>query len=1512
MRNKKLRTLSILLALVMVLGTVPVQALSVDSNTEPSAPTGLMMELSSEPLGVEAEYPSLSWVVNDADQDEIQTAYRILVATSEEKLVEGQTDIWDSGKVLSEENTNVRYGGEALPADGIYCWTVKTWDKDDTESPYAQPQFFTTAVKENWDADAIWYDLDAETNTEALDAPALFKQAGLTDYTLETSFVVSETALGFVIRKPTNTTKEDSGYLVQVRVGSGDSVILKTQDLTGAGDTEEVTSNQCGVSITAGTTYRLKISAMGKELKVWINDTLITTRSDVLAEPAGTFGIRCGWSESGYVDDMIITAADGRVYLQTDFSGNSRSVFANGGTVSDGHLKVSRSEKLYHVVAENTDPGALMDYILECDFSVSTTALGFILRKTTLNNTDNGYLIQLRLGSGGSAILKTQDLSNVVPNEEITAEQCGIAIEAGKTYRLKVSAIGSELKVWVNDILLTTRPDFFQNAVGTFGIRCGGTESGYVDNIRITRADGTVYMSNTFDGFNPFSGGGKVSGGKLALSVGEKIYYLKHSAEVDPKGEAVFLRKEFSANKPVEKAIVSAIGKSGAETHQYVFKMYLNGQFAGLGSPRTYQYADNVYNTFDVTPLIQQGENCIGVTAYALSDQRFQARLKLFYTDGTTEVVSTDETWTAMDGTAAFGDDGTLVSNASFSKLMAENIDARVYPYGYDRVGYDDSLWTLVKVKETFVDLTASQVENMQEYVVPVQSIGKRGDGLYIVKLEKEVVGGLRLRIPNGVAGTTIKLAYGEELAGPSTVRPMRTLNDYDGETWTLRDGEQVIEHWGMRNFRYINIDCPIELTADMIEGVTLHQPFDDNDAALETSSDLLDDIFEFMKYSIKATNQDLYVDSQARERGPANGDAYINQLTSYGVSRNYMLAKHSIEYFLNGYSSWSEYNKFNIINTWDQYLYTGDAELLEAYYDEMVAFLYLNEQTGDTGLYRDSKTTLVDWPTTERDGYDVDNTQFNTVVNAFQYKALLVMADVAELLGKDADAEQFTSMAADLKQRVNDTFYNVNGNRLYIEGMSSNGTLCSGNAVHATLYPLRFGMVDDETTQAEMAQYLADKGMVGSVYFSQFYLEALYANGQADAAMEILTSTGKKSWAHMMNVLGATISCEGWVPSIKSNMTFSHPWGSAAGNIIVRETFGIQPLEAGFEKIQIKPQLGTLEYGTLKTPTIKGSVEVSVQPVTEENRFAMTVTTPANTLAKVYVPVSGAEENYVLVDGELVQANREGDFFVFDDVGSGSHTFAIDPDLHTAAAVDAKIEAIGEVTLDSKAAIDEARAAYDALSEASKALVTKLDVLVAAEADYAVLTCEVTLKVTGGEDITVADEKVSFTVSAEGAEKLATLTLKLTYDQTTMTDVELTPAEGWSFLVETVGNGEIEVIVYSLTGLTGTGDLFTVEAATTGEVGDATVATTEACLSAFVANKETYVAVNLDNASATVKVDYNVYDVNRDGTVNQLDITRAQRWYGTDNDICDVNNDGDVNIDDMILILNNYSDRFD
>ena len=73
----------------------------------------------------------------------------------------------------------------------------------------------------------------------------------------------------------------------------------------------------------------------------------------------------------------------------------------------------------------------------------------------------------------------------------------------------------------------------------------------------------------------------------------------------------------------------------------------------------------------------------------------------------------------------------------------------------------------------------------------------------------------------------------------------------------------------------------------------------------------------------------------------------------------------------------------------------------------------------------------------------------------------------------------------------------------------------------------------------------------------------------------------------------------------------------------------------------------------------------------------------------------------------------------------------------------------------------------------------------------------------------------------------------------------------------------------------------------------------------------ETLVRADLSAASVTTVVEYNVYDVNKDGAVNLLDITRAQRYYGSYHADADVNRDNAVDIDDLIRILNNYTELF-
>lgn len=237
----------------------------------------------------------------------------------------------------------------------------------------------------------------------------------------------------------------------------------------------------------------------------------------------------------------------------------------------------------------------------------------------------------------------------------------------------------------------------------------------------------------------------------------------------DAEEDAAFLRKEFTVTKPVKHAIVSSIGKDPAAVKSYTYKLYLNGKFAGSGPTRGIKDGihNNVYDTFDVTDLITQGANCVGAINYSNgSDKRFQMQLKLFYTDGTSETIATDSSWTGMGGKAAYGDDG---SDLGGHKVMAENIDAREFPLGWNKPGYADN-WNNAVIKDKVTDLYASPIEPMREVEMPVQKLVDKGNGNYFIQLEKEIIGGLKLQLPDGVEGNKMTVLYGEETQSENTV----------------------------------------------------------------------------------------------------------------------------------------------------------------------------------------------------------------------------------------------------------------------------------------------------------------------------------------------------------------------------------------------------------------------------------------------------------------------------------------------------------------------------------------------------------------------------------------------------------------------------------------------------------------------------------------------------------------------------------------------------------------------
>src|SRR4051812_8606813 len=88
----------------------------------------LRCEYAVDPLGIDEPHPRLSWTMEAKERGQAQTAYQVLVAGSEEALREDRGELWDSGRIASDESAHIAYAGKGLRSRQRCYWKVRVWD----------------------------------------------------------------------------------------------------------------------------------------------------------------------------------------------------------------------------------------------------------------------------------------------------------------------------------------------------------------------------------------------------------------------------------------------------------------------------------------------------------------------------------------------------------------------------------------------------------------------------------------------------------------------------------------------------------------------------------------------------------------------------------------------------------------------------------------------------------------------------------------------------------------------------------------------------------------------------------------------------------------------------------------------------------------------------------------------------------------------------------------------------------------------------------------------------------------------------------------------------------------------------------------------------------------------------------------------------------------------------------------------------------------------------------------
>lgn len=113
-------------------------------------------EMQIDPRGIDTTAPRLSWTFRSDRRASKQTAYRVLAASDPEHLAVGKADLWDSGRVDSEQSLLVPYAGQTLRSDEDVFWTVKIWTNHGEESAWSKPSRWTMGLLSPSDWHGQW------------------------------------------------------------------------------------------------------------------------------------------------------------------------------------------------------------------------------------------------------------------------------------------------------------------------------------------------------------------------------------------------------------------------------------------------------------------------------------------------------------------------------------------------------------------------------------------------------------------------------------------------------------------------------------------------------------------------------------------------------------------------------------------------------------------------------------------------------------------------------------------------------------------------------------------------------------------------------------------------------------------------------------------------------------------------------------------------------------------------------------------------------------------------------------------------------------------------------------------------------------------------------------------------------------------------------------------------------------------------------------------------------------
>jgi hypothetical protein len=697
------------------------------------------------------------------------------------------------------------------------------------------------------------------------------------------------------------------------------------------------------------------------------------------------------------------------------------------------------------------------------------------------------------------------------------------------------------------------------------------------------------------------------------------------------KYETVELGRRFTVKPKLRRAIAHVTGLG-----QY--ELTLNGQKVGhdLLSPGWTNYRKTVlYDTRDVTSLLRRGENdasiLLGNGMYRVHGGRYTkftgsfgplraiAQLRLEYADGTVDVIGTDEHWEARPGPVTFS-----------CIYGGEDFDGR-------RVGHGD--WEPVRVLEG----PGGALEGASHAAPPVRAfdvlkpvaVRKIGADTAVYDLGQNASLMPRLEV-SGPPGSIVRVTPAELLNPDGSVDRGSVGGGEAYWQYTLRGkGREVYfpKFW-YHGSRYLQVERiaakgkPLPRVLDL-EGHVVHTSSAPV-GTFESSNELFNQIHTLVRWAQRSNLVSVITDCPHRERlgwleqyhlnGPSLRYEFdLAQLFEKGMQdmadsqlESGLVPDIAPEYvvFQGGFRDSPEWGSAYILVPWQQYLWTGDVDLLRRHYEGMKRYVaYLGSRSKD----RIVSHGLGDWYDIGPRGPGVAQlTPIALTATAFYFQDTQILAQTARLLGKAEEAERYSQEASRIREAFNETFFDAS------KGYYSTGSQ-TANAI-----PLVMGLAPQSAREAVLGQIVRDvqerdnaitSGDVGYRYL----LRALADGGRSDLVYEMNRGSDHPGYGYQLK-MGATSLTEAWDAGRGSSQ--NHFMLGQINEWFYHDLAGIAPSEEGpgFRHIVFRPAfVGDLKWVRASLDSIRGRIESSWRR--ENGAATLDVLVPPNCTATVVLP---------------------------------------------------------------------------------------------------------------------------------------------------------------------------------------------------------------------------------------------------------------------------------------------------